>query len=102
MLPLFFDTTSQYAVNCEVLYPSEKPFEFDNSSTLRKLIEKQINLKTRLKSNKVKNVKFVDYNIIIKNIDYYYTNPIARASKVMNDCKKISKNLNFIGVEKAS
>ena len=30
MLPLFFDTTSQYAVNCEVLYPSEKPFEFDN------------------------------------------------------------------------
>ena len=34
MLPLFFDTTSQYAVNCEVLYPSEKPFEIGKADIL--------------------------------------------------------------------
>ena len=30
MLPLLFETTSQYAVNCEVLYPSANPFELAN------------------------------------------------------------------------
>jgi len=80
----------------------KKPFEFDNSKTLRNLIEKQISFKTNLKLNKIKNVEFVDDDILLKNIDYYYTNPIARSSKVMNDCRQISKNLNFMGIEKGS
>ena len=80
----------------------KKPFEFDNSKTLRNLIEKQISFKASLKSNKIKNIEFIDDNIFIKNLDYYYTNPIARSSKVMNDCRQISKNLNFMGIEKAS
>ena len=38
----------------------------------------------------------------IKSIDYYHSNVIARASKVMNECKQISKKFLFTGIEKAS
>ena len=48
------------------------------------------------------NVNIVDEDILIKPIDYYYTNPIARSSKVMNECKQISKKLLSSGMEKAS
>ena len=41
-------------------------------------------------------------NISIKPIDYYYTNSIARASKVMSECRQISKKFLFTGIEKAS
>ena len=80
----------------------KKPFEFDNSENLRKFIEKEINSKKNIKSKKINDVEFCKDNILLKVIDYYYTNPIARSSKVMNDCRKISKNLNFMGIEKAN
>ena len=38
---------------------------------------------------------FINNEISIKPLDYYYTNPIARSSKVMNECRTISKNLSF-------
>jgi len=38
----------------------------------------------------------------IKPIDYYYTNSIARSSKVMSECRQISKRFLFTGIEKAS
>ena len=38
----------------------------------------------------------------LEAIDYYYTNPIARSSKTMNECRQISKNLLSTGIEKAS
>jgi len=44
----------------------------------------------------------VQGDISIKPIDYYYTNPIARASKVMSECRQISKKYLFTGIEKAS
>ena len=44
----------------------------------------------------------IEKDILIKEIDYYHTNPIARSSKVMNECRKISKNFLFNGIEKAS
>ena len=47
-------------------------------------------------------VDFVDDTILIKPIDYYYTNPIARSSKIMSECRQISKKLLFTGIEKAS
>ena len=47
-------------------------------------------------------VDFIEANILVKPIDYYYTNPIARSSKVMNECKQISKKFLFTGIEKAS
>ena len=47
-------------------------------------------------------IDFVDDTILIKSIDYYYTNPIARSSKVMSECRQISKSFLFTGIEKAS
>ena len=52
--------------------------------------------------NKINKVDFVEENILIKPIDYYYTNPIARSSKIMSECRQISKRFLFTGIEKAS
>jgi len=41
-------------------------------------------------------------NISVKSIDYYYTNSIARSSKVMSECRQISKRFLFTGIEKVS
>ena len=49
-----------------------------------------------------KKVDFIESNITIRSIDYYYTNPIARASKTMSECRKISKNFLYTGIDKAS
>ena len=45
---------------------------------------------------------FVEENIIIKPLDYYYTNPITRSSKTMNDCREATKQKSFINIDKAS
>ena len=47
-------------------------------------------------------VKFIEKEIFVKPIDYYYTNSIARSSKVMSDCRKISKKFLYTGIEKGS
>tara|TARA_B110001454_G_scaffold209209_1_gene222477 strand:- start:236 stop:2275 length:2040 start_codon:yes stop_codon:yes gene_type:complete len=69
----------------------KKNLNFENLSDLRKemnnfLEEKNLN-------NFYKNIKnnFVEKNIIINPLDYYYTNPIARSSKTMNDCREAAR-----------
>ena len=61
-------------------------------------------IETKIKSKKLTNrrIKFINQKIVIKHIDYYYTNPIARSSTVMNECRNISKNYSYIGVEKTN
>ena len=46
--------------------------------------------------------KNLNKEISIKKIDYYYTKSIARSSKVMSECRQISKKFLFTGIEKAS
>ena len=80
----------------------KKPLEYKNVKHLREFINKYIQSKI---NNEVKNtieVDFIDENISIKPIDYYYTNSIARSSKVMSECRQISKRFLFTGIEKAS
>tara|TARA_B100001250_G_scaffold378662_1_gene368673 strand:+ start:1142 stop:3181 length:2040 start_codon:yes stop_codon:yes gene_type:complete len=79
-----------------------KPLEFNNIHQLRELIKKEINLKINNKIGKTNYVDFIDGEISIKPIDYYYTNPIARSSKVMSECRQILKNFLYTGIEKAS
>ena len=40
-------------------------------------------------SNKKLNSEFFNEKILINEIDYYFTNPIARASKTMSDCRNV-------------
>ena len=79
----------------------KKPLGFTNEKNLRELIKKQIESKINRNVN-TNSVNFIEGNIFIKPIDYYYTNPIARSSKVMNECRQIEKNFLFTGIEKAS
>ena len=79
-----------------------KPLGYNNVQQLRKIIDKHIQSKIISENNENKKVDFVDDNISIKTIDYYYTNSIARSSKIMSECKQISKKFLYTGIEKAS
>jgi len=80
----------------------KKPLSYSNVKNLRDSINKQIQTKINNKLNKKILVDFVEGKILIKPIDYYYTNPIARSSKVMGECRQIKKNFLSTGIEKAS
>jgi len=77
-----------------------KPFEFKNSSELRDQIKKKLKLKINNNIKKSKSINFIDENILIKKIDYYYTNAITRSSKIMSDCRQISKKFSYNGIER--
>ena len=80
----------------------KKNLGFNNVNQLRESITKHIQSKINNDIKKIKEVDFTEENISIKPVDYYYSNSIARSSKVMNECKQISKNFLFTGIEKAS
>ena len=65
------------------------------------MIKKEIHSITKTDIKKNEKIDFVEGNISIKSIDYYYTNSIARSSKVMSECRQISKKFLFTGIEKA-
>ena len=50
------------------------------------------NLET--KNIKLKKGELVSEKILIREIDYYFSNAIARASKTMSDCKLIKSKKN--------
>ncbi len=80
----------------------KKPLDYNNIKSLQESIKKNIQLKINNQINKNNIINFVNDNISIKSIDYYHTNSIARSSKVMNECRQISKKFLFTGIEKAS
>jgi len=79
-----------------------KPFKFNSANHLREIIKDKIKSKINNSIKVNHTVDFVEEDISIKEIDYYYTNVISRASKVMSDCRKVSKNYLYTGIEKAS
>ena len=79
-----------------------KPLAYNNIQQLRESIYKQIKSKTVKPAQITKKMDFNEGYISIKAIDYYYTNPIARSSKVMSECRQISKKFLSTGIEKAS
>ncbi len=80
----------------------KRPLGYNNIISLQESIKKNIQLKINNQINKNNMVNFVNDNISIKSIDYYHTNSIARSSKVMSECRQISKKFLFTGIEKAS
>ena len=80
----------------------KKPLGYSDIKSLRESIKEQIQSKINNTNKKIIKVDFVDKNILIKPLDYYYSNSIARSSKVMSECREISKNFLFTGIEKAS
>jgi len=80
----------------------KKPLEYNNLTELRNLINKHIHSKTVKSDIQINKANFIEGDILIKDVDYYYTNPIARSSKIMNECRQISKSFLSTGIEKAS
>ena len=56
-----------------------------NFSQINELPSKAMNKKEKIESN------FISEKILIKKLDYYYTNSISRASKTMSECRLINK-----------
>jgi len=51
------------------------------------------------KYSTINNLNFVSEKINIQNIDYYYSNAIARASKTMSNCRNEKDKYKFTGTE---
>ena len=77
-------------------------FDFNNAQILREAIKKSIHSRDHKNFTKIKESVFFEEDILLKPIDYYYTNSIARASKVMSECRKVSKNLLYTEFKKAN
>jgi len=73
---------------------------YETKESLEKSMFNYLNLhKSKVStSNKINN-NFVKEKIVIKDIDYYYSNAIARASKSMSECKNEKINLKSTGTE---
>jgi NADH-quinone oxidoreductase subunit G len=80
----------------------KKSLDFENLENLTNEIYNSIEKKDKNNLTKDIKINFVEKDIIIKPMDYYYTNPIARSSKTMNDCRKIIKKKLFTEIDKAS
>jgi len=80
----------------------KKPIGYNNVKHLRDSIYKHIQKKINNNHIKTNKIDFIEEDISVRSIDYYYTNPIARSSKVMNECRQISKKSLFTEIEKAS
>ena len=50
-------------------------------------------------SNNISNSSFIDEKIEIQNVDYYYSNSIARSSKTMFECRNQKINVKSTGTE---
>ena len=69
---------------------SNKTF-FKNLDEVEKNMFNSLNIlkknDSQIKHTFLKDIKFENHNIILDNIDYYYSNVIARASKTMYECR---------------
>ena len=50
-------------------------------------------------SNKINQTNFISEDILIKTLDYFYTNSISRASKTMSECRQINKKSKMTGTD---
>jgi len=84
---------------CKMLKKSDV---YKDGKHLQEIIKKDIRLKSEKHLEKIHTVDFIERDISIKPIDYYFTNSITRSSKTMNKCREVSKKYLFKGIEKAS
>ncbi len=97
------DAREDWTIFKDLAIMMKRPLKFNDAKQLNDIIKKFLKSKTTEYTNSVlTKINFVDTNVIIKDIDYYYTNPIARSSKVMSECRQIKKSYLFTGIEKAS
>ena len=72
---------------------------FANKDELINSMFNYIKLKNVNGSSDSFNYDFFKEDVLIEEIDYYHSNPIARASKTMSECKNVKINLKKTGTE---
>ena len=73
---------------------------YDSKESLEKNMTNYLNLHNSKNTNSTKfENNFTKEKIFIKDIDYYHSNAIARASKTMSECRKEKINLKSTGTE---
>ena len=73
---------------------------YDSKESLEKNMTNYLNLHNSKNNNSTKfENNFTKEKIFIKDIDYYYSNAIARASKTMSVCRNEKINLKSTGTE---
>ncbi|MDA9676813.1 NADH-quinone oxidoreductase subunit G, partial [bacterium] len=96
------DAKEDWLIFKELANIMKKPFGFNKIEDLQECIKKDIQLQINKKSKSRKEPIFVNDIIKIKSIDYYHTNPIARSSKIMNECREVSKTSYSTDIKKVS
>ena len=71
---------------------------FNNKEELLKSMHDYLNTKNNI-NFAVPAYNFKDEKILVEDIDYYYSNTIARASKTMSECRYARTNLKKTGTE---
>ena len=71
---------------------------FKNKDELLKSMQNYLN-NQNIKNFEVPSYNFNDEKILVEDIDYYYSNTIARASKTMSECRYERANLKKTGTE---
>ena len=71
---------------------------FNNKGELLKSMQNHLN-NQNIKNFEVPTYNLNDEKILVEDIDYYYSNTIARASKTMSECRHARSNLKKTGTE---
>ena len=72
---------------------------FENKDTLLDNMFNFLRNSKKKTNQKILDVKFINEEIFIDYVDYYFSNVIARASKTMNDCRNVKINAKRTGTE---
>ena len=65
------------------------------------LIDTSPDIRNQLIDNKIKSISsnFVSEEVNIKELDYFFTNAISRASKTMSECRQIKQDSKKTGTD---
>ena len=96
------EAKEDWAIINDITSIMNKPLQYNNLQEIRDFIYKKIDSRINNDTQISNKIDFIKENIIVHPIDYYYTNSIARSSKVMSECRNISKKLLFTGIEKTN
>ena len=72
---------------------------YSNKDELINSMLNYINLNSKNRNYDIQNYTYFDEKLDVDVIDYYHSNPIARASKTMSDCKNVRVNFKKTGTE---
>ena len=72
---------------------------YQNKNELEKAMINFLNLNSKKTNDEILNVEFDNEKLIFDNIDYYYSNVIARASHTMTQCRNEKLKMKKTGTE---